>query len=460
MLRELRLENFKTWEDANIKFGNITGLFGTNSSGKSSLIQFLLLLKQTKNATDRATSLSLNGDVTSLGTFNDMVHNHDIERSLQWTLKFDLDQELTLKALSQNASALNFSGNLVSIISGVRFDKRIQAPKATKLEYKLENSSSESATFSLRPKEDNSKDFNLDSNFENFRFVRTTGRAWQLPGPTKAYAFPDQARLYYQNASFLSDLEGAYELQIDKIFYLGPLREYPARDYLWARSRPTDVGSKGEKTVDAILAMTVSGEKRNIKAKARLRPFQEIIAHWLQDIGVIDSFNVEEIAPGSNRWQAKVRVRKNSTEVLLTDVGFGVSQVLPVVTLLQYVPEGSTVVLEQPEIHLHPLAQANLADAIINAAVHRNVQVIFESHSEHLLLRLQRRIAEGALDPLGTSGVKLYFCDWKKDRSVIEPLGIDSSGVIANWPEKFMGDAFGETVAAERARIAKLKSKA
>jgi predicted ATPase len=74
--------------------------------------------------------------------------------------------------------------------------------------------------------------------------------------------------------------------------------------------------------------------------------------------------------PGAAQ-QAKVTVRKGGPEALLTDVGFGVSQVLPVVTLLQYVPEGATVILEQPEIHLHPLAQANLADVLINAAIHR-----------------------------------------------------------------------------------------
>ena len=72
----------------------------------------------------------------------------------------------------------------------------------------------------------------------DFRFVRTQGRPWQLPRPVKSYAFPDQARTYFQNASFLSDLEAVFEEQVDAIFYLGPLREYPNRDYLWARSRP------------------------------------------------------------------------------------------------------------------------------------------------------------------------------------------------------------------------------
>src|SRR5262249_48055585 len=157
----------------------------------------------------------------------------------------------------------------------------------------------------------------------------------------KSYAFPDQARTFFQNAGFLADLEAAYEKEIDKIFYLGPLREFPKRDYLWARSRPTDVGQRGEKAIDAILAATEAKETRNLKAKAHLKTFQEMIAYWLQEMGLIHSFKVVEIASGSNRWQAKVRTRAGASEVLLTDVGFGVSQVLPVVTLLQYVPEGA-----------------------------------------------------------------------------------------------------------------------
>ena len=181
-----------------------------------------------------------------------------------------------------------------------------------------------------------------------------------------------------------------------------------------------------------------------------------MIAYWLQEMGLIAEFKVEEIATNSNRWQARVKTRKNSSEVLLTDVGFGISQVLPVVTLLQYVPEGATVILEQPEIHLHPLAQAGLADVIIQAATRRNVQVILESHSEHLLLRLQRRIAE---EKISSEDVKLYFCDAPQGESILTKLDVDLFGNIMNWPEKFMGDAFNDAAQAEIARLKRRKAK-
>ena len=450
MLRKFAFTNFKSWPRADLACGRITGLFGTNSSGKTSILQFLLLLKQTKEATDRLLSLELNGDYVELGTIRDAIHQHDDSLAIETEITFEPATPLALVDPSARRAIL---AEDTAFTLATRLIVQQQAARTTQMAYKLGGHE-----FVLKQRSKGS-DFELNHGGDagDFRFVRTTGRAWGLPPPIKGYAFPDQARTYYQNAQFLSDLEAAYETAIDGIFYLGPLREYPKRDYLWARSRPTDVGQRGEKAIDAILAATDNDARLNLRPRAHRLPFQGMVAHWLRHLGLIHSFKVEEIAKDSNRWQARVITREGSSEVLLTDVGFGVSQVLPVITLLLYVAEGSTVLLEQPEIHLHPLAQANLADALIYAAKHRRVQVVVESHSEHLLLRLQRRIAEGEMS---ADDVKLYFCDIKGAGSILTPLELDLLGQIQNWPEHFMGDAFGETAAAERARLGRLREAA
>lgn len=433
----------------NLACGRVTGLFGTNSSGKTSILQFLLLLKQTKEATDRLLSLELNGDYVELGTIRDAVYRHNEALDIDTSIAFERSAPLTLADPAARRRTLA-SGKVFKLTSNTVVER--QVPQTVRLAYTLGGHE-----FGIQPGT-KAKDYVLTHRGEGaFRFVRTQGRAWGLPAPIKGYAFPDQARTYYQNAQFLSDLEAAYEKAIDSIFYLGPLREYPQRDYLWARSRPADVGQRGEKAIDAILSATVSGETLNLRPRAKLMPFQEMVAYWLRHLGLIHSFKVEEIAEGSNRWQAKVITREGASEVLLTDVGFGVSQVLPVITLLLYVPEESTVLLEQPEIHLHPLAQANLADVLLYAATRRRVQVLLESHSEHLLLRLQRRIAEEAIS---SDTVKLYFCDVRHGGSELTPLWLDVLGQIENWPANFMGDAFGETAAAERARLRRLRNTA
>jgi predicted ATPase len=106
------------------------------------------------------------------------------------------------------------------------------------------------------------------------------------------------------------------------------------------------------------------------------------------------------------------------------------------------------LLLEQPEIHLHPGVQAGLADVLIEAVKARNVQIIVESHSEHLLRRLQRRIAEEKLAPADTA---LYFCAIDAGVSHLTELKVDLYGNIENWPEGFFGDDFGEIAETQKA---------
>ena len=292
--------------------------------------------------------------------------------------------------------------------------------------------------------------FELATDSSAFWFVRNQGRPWPLPPPVKSYMFPSEARSYFQNSGFLGDFELAYEHLMDSIYYLGPLREYPRREYHWAGASPEDVGERGERTMDAMLAATVRKETRSLGYRMRRRPFQEMIAYWLQELGLIREFEIKEIARGSNLYRAKVKTSTGAATTSLTDVGFGVSQVLPVLVLLYYVPEGSTVLMEQPEIHLHPAVQSDLADVMLNVAVVRNVQIIVESHSEHLMRRLQRRVAE---EKMASEDVKLYFVSSKRGKAQVSDLLLNEWGEIENWPENFFGDEMGEIAAISEASL-------
>ena len=135
---------------------------------------------------------------------------------------------------------------------------------------------------------------------------------------------------------------------------------------------------------------------------------------------------------------------------MLTDVGFGVSQVLPVLVLLYYVPERSIVLMEQPEIHLYPSVQSGLADVMISVARRRSIQIVVESHSEHLLRRLQRRAAEGK--DLW-SDIKLYFVSNDAGVATLNDLALNEFGEIENWPNHFFGDEMGEIAAISEAAL-------
>jgi predicted ATPase len=455
MLTRLSVENFKSWQKTGeARLAPITGLFGTNSSGKTSLLQLLLLLKQTADSPDRGQVLNF-GDARSLvdlGDFASVIHGHDAQLPLKIGLGWTLPEPLTVSDVTRKSAAfvvgqsLAFSADIIAQKPTSNGALRLAV---SRMEYQLEE-----AQFGMRSKGVTKVSYELFSKAEGFQFVRSQGRPWDLPAPVKCYGFPDQVRAYYQNAGFLSDFELEFEKEFARVYYLGPLRAYPQREYAWAGAQPADMGRSGDLSIHAILASRERGEMISLGKGKKRQTLEEYVAHWLKRLGLIAEFHVEPIAEGAKLFRVKLRKQPGGPEVLITDVGFGVSQILPVLVLCFYVPEGSTVVLEQPEIHLHPAVQAGLADVLIDAYQKRRIQVIVESHSEHLLRRLQRRVAEQTIE---AGDIALYFCENDQGRSRLTPLELDMFGSINNWPEDFFGDEFGEMAAITRAAMERKK---
>lgn len=449
MLTRLRVTKFKSWADTgDLRLAPLTGLFGTNSSGKTSILQMLLLLKQTAESQDPKRVLHF-GDERSyvdLGTYYDVVTGHARDAALTFSLSWRLPEALAIRdpeALSRplyRVDAMRFDaavheeeGGLVVEEFTYSFDRhrfgmavrRQDAPKG-KVKYDLIHG--------------------------DYPAKRVQGRAWPLPRPVKLYGFPNEAVGYYQNTGFLPSFALSFEDLFGRTAYLGPLREHPKRSYVWAGERPVDVGRRGELAIPALLAAEAEGLKsgRGRGKGRRYAPIQKRIAEWLKKWEMIHSLALRPIAENRRDYELRVKKSRSSAEVLITDVGFGVSQLLPVLVLCYYVPKGSIILLEQPEIHLHPSAQADLADVLIDVVNERGVQVILESHSEHLLRRIQRRIAEGVLDSDMTA---MYFCRMDNGSSRADMLDLDLFGNITNWPDGFFGDEVGEVAAMVQAQI-------
>ena len=451
MLTRLKLANFKAWREADLTFGKITGLFGTNSAGKSSLLQLLLLLKQTRNAKDLGLVLDLGrpGDMVNLGTFADIIHGHDEDQQISWSLDWTLPRPLKINIPRGASASVQLEGRCLQIRCEVGLRDRETGPSLWRhnLTYRFGG-----ADFNLESQSDSAKKFKLTTDCEGFQFKRIRGRPWKIIRPVQTHLFLSEAKSSYQNTGFLNEFELEYEKLMDSIYYLGPLREHPRREYHWARSSPDSVGQRGESTVEAILAATAQGQKRNLAPRKRKKTFQEMIAYWLKELGLIHEFRLEEIGQGMNLYRAMVKTSSSSVPTALTDVGFGVSQVLPALVSLYYVPEGSTVLMEQPEIHLHPSVQSGLADVMIKVAATRNVQIIVESHSEHLMRRLQRRVAEGNAE-LSSEDVKMYFVSASNGVAQADDLILNKWGEIENWPQHFFGDEMGEVAAIAKATL-------
>ena len=434
MFTEISMTNFKSWRDTGaVRMAPLTAFFGANSSGKSALLQMLLLLKQTAESNDRNLVLktgSIQPGYVNLGTPQDIAFGDETEMSLgmRWSLESDDRLSIPIPASDRRLE-----------VHELEFETRIHAEAQTVYVRSLEYRQGEVFSVSLSRKPNNHYAMRIE--VDGRHPARPQGRPRVYMKPQKCYSFPDEALRYYLDTGYLSDLALQFERRFQRLFYLGPLREYPRRTYIWAGESPVDVGLKGELSVQALLG----GRNRKVYPAGRTRhsKLEARVAQWLHELEVAHSFEARPLYRGGSEYAVWLRRDADSAEVRITDVGIGVSQVLPVLTLCYYAPPGSTIILEQPELHLHPSVQAGLADVFIDVIQRRNVQIILESHSEHLLRRLQRRIAEETLDPCETA---LYFCEMCGGESKLSALDIDMFGSILNWPDDFFGDMTGEIV--------------
>jgi predicted ATPase len=459
MLKHLRIQNFKGWKDTGtIRMAPISLFFGANSSGKSSIGQFLMMLKQTVESPDRKAVFYPGGknSAVQLGSYQEMVFHRDPANKIAFDYRWALPEDLKFK---DPLSGQIFSGDDLDFRAEVELsDATKNLLQVSEFKYRLLNQDAQSLSIELSRKSDKRE---YAASAEQYSLVRKKMRAWALKDVVRFYGFPDEVVAYYQNADFVQDLNLAQEKLFNSIFYLGPLRTKAERLYTWGGITPESVGFAGENTVAAILA--ARDRKTSLGYRRPAKPLEEIIALKLKEMGLIEEFKVNPISDQRQEYEVKVRTKGSRDWVDLPDVGFGISQVLPVLVQCFYAPAGSIILMEQPEIHLHPNAQSALADVMIDVinsrenGIDRGIQLVIETHSEHFLRRLQRRIAE---DVVSQEKVSAYFANITKAPATLEPLQIDIFGNIRNWPENFFGDEMGDITEQAKAAMKKRMQKA
>lgn len=421
----------------------ISLFFGANSSGKSSIGQFLMMLKQTVESSDRKAVFYPGGknSAVQLGSYKEMIFGRDIENKISFEYQWDSQNNIKFE---DPYSKLKYTGNKLSFSAEVGSgDANEISLVLDHLEYKLIDKKEIKLTIQMKRQRGQKNKYEVEA--KPYSLIRKPGRVWYPGAPVRFYGFPDEVVAYHQNADFVQDLNLNHEKLFRSLLYLGPLRTKAERLYSWTGIEPESVGYAGENTVAAILA--ARNRKISLGYYCKSKPFEEIIALELKNMGLIDGFKVDPISKQRQEYEVNIKTRNSSDWVDLTDVGFGISQVLPVLVQCFYAPHGSIIIMEQPEIHLHPSAQAALADVMIDVinskenGKDRNIQLIIETHSEHFLRRLQRRIAEEKVEH---SKASAYFADIGKSPAHLEPLIIDIFGNISNWPKNFFGDEMGD----------------
>jgi len=457
MIHSITIKNFKSLSSPfEIPIKPILLLVGPNSSGKSSFIQVLLLFKQTIDSRDMENPLLLNGKYVSLGAFDDIIFGHD--KNLKFEVEFKISSRKFSRSLYRTRthnktvvyrrwSPKKYPDNfLETFVNKFKFNPFELEFIKVKTNFGYDNKKKrivvddykvstlflekEIPLFSItnRGKNVNIPLLNLTENQRKtlLRFQRKV-KFYYLLLPRFNYNYYRLFRTPLKRAfiDFIIEISSnvPFILQEDfeKIFYLGPLREYPQRYYIATGETPIDVGLRGESAVDVIF-------------KDKFSPYSKVaekLTEWFKKFNLAYQIDLESIAPNLS----KLIVKDSHTRipVNISDVGFGASQILPLIVEGFHCPDNSIIISEQPEIHLHPKIQAELGDMLIDI-VNENKFIIIETHSEHLLARVRRRIAEGKIPK---KKVSIYYFEPESRGTRIDEIILDDDGQYLCFPKGF-----------------------
>ena len=547
MLKAIELENFKAFGARNrIEFAPITLIFGENSAGKSSILQALSLLKQTRQSREHGALLlpRTEGGLVELGGFQELLFDHDLLRELSIRVDMIPDQTSkgpTAESLTEQPAGREFLGFEAAFarpsedaeieLRGLTLHTSASSGRAAEFkpaglmpgQYRPFVSEPVAMLRSRRPirpsdlraarctwltaDQDVWSDIYARSKrrsekiVEELRQLRTDAHETVRQGSLfeevedekrSRLAEVDEAIAFYESdftieafikrmlqaelqtvigldgfiplglrrrkreplpeletfrrfgpsrlrmrdltldvSGFAVDCGRLLEDSLESLYPMGPYRRPPQRWYMFRGTSPQDVGYSGELLPDLLYRRPEVVEETNV---------------WLDKLEIGYHIKKVQSVDGRSRDLFEVRLidkrRGRHVDVALADVGFGVSQILPFI-VQSLAGERQTITIEQPEVHIHPRLQADLGD-LLAAAIQapRLHRFIVETHSEHLVLRMQRLVRDGRLQ---ADDVSIIYVIRGSGGSRAQRLRLDGSGdFIDDWPGGFFPERLRE----------------
>jgi hypothetical protein len=535
------VRNFKAIDFAETPLQGLIALAGANSSGKSSLLQSLLLVAQSGDQ-----EVTLNGNLVRLGVPRDVVRSGSNTVSIacsvsistgpsptEWHIETTLRP--TLEGLRVSECAVTRDGESVFFASDARVTERAHsqidaerlygdtllrvreingqlAPSHTYVTFngllpnaihpRVDSASTLRElrrTFSFAALRDDPETANQFTElvFSNFYRTQAEKEAGPLSDAVKAIVggglFIDEAPALitrsaldvilhalsernedgtWQAIPIRSAVVAAYRrlsprymaltlpavasafyalLEVNEVFsrvgqavrYLGPLREEPqVVSKSGSRSRSTPVGVRGELTAELLSTRTSPVRYWDWEKNERQSDLTTAVSAWSAHLGIGDSVSVED----QGKLGRGLRITVNGVPRDLTMIGVGASQLLPVLTVVLDAPPQSIVLLEQPELHLHPSVQSRLGDFLLFARP--DLCIIVETHSEYLITRIRRWVAAQRAN---RDQVHILFAEPLSDGTEVRELRMTELGNLDDWPVGFFDSQDQESRAIVRA---------
>lgn len=445
---EIQWTNFRGLQDTGwVKIKPITVIIGANATGKTSLIAPLLILKQSLESSDPSLALKTEGALFNAGSYEDLIYRHDTNRELSFALRFvrksrargeelDIVGEYPPGEVEFTFTSVNGTPVLQRYLVRDIYGRLL-----------LERERLETGRYSVRG-------INLSTQGRDFRqAIRKSSPERFLFTPASVFRYrfesqhrhsKDQVEIQEAESRYLGTVTftaGIVQSLLSNISYIGPLRERPRRLYEVSGEHPANVGTRGEFAPEILF-------------RRRDTELINLVNKW---VGKFDfGLHLECNLLTQGAFNITLRRKKTSPSINLSDTGFGLSQILPLIVQGFYANAQSMIIFEQPEIHLNPRLQSLLADLFCAVAA-RRVGMVVETHSEHFLLRLRRLIAE---EKIKAADVALYYVEKHLDRSMIREIPVKGNGHIESeqWPRGFFEDTLRESFSLAAAQAKRRKA--
>lgn len=456
MLSKVHMTDFRCFKDeTNIDIAPLTILCGKNSIGKTSILKNILTIKQTADSRDWFPFLKLRGPLVDNGSFSDTINSakNPLNDTFIVGNSFDIDKFDNSQLIPEPRQDYSTFKNLLSFFK----DSKDEISKYTiKILLSVKKQAEKYNDI------ENFRAYIGDNHINRFEYqIDTLSTKKELIRNTKIIYDRELSLLKWENLGNNNEIEseGSYNCicafeglriinitidnddevypikqliisltqiiysQYQGIHYIGPLRVNPQRIGA-IKGDFSSVGISGEYTSEILAKMKDQKIANNFNfsdQKARDVLYKTVLNHWC------DLLEVPKIGMTGKDGSIAIKIGNQS----IKDVGFGISQILPIIAECVFMYRNETLLIEQPEVHLHPQMELNLADFFIETVkLERNL--IIETHSDHIVNRIMRKMME---DESLKDFIKIYFIDKNiEGQTICSPITIDRyKGPLCNF---------------------------